>query len=70
MRTLAGIAVSGSGSEVSGAKSGNGMTLDLTVRTDGKPRGKLAYRHDTDAEIMSLEGTLDDKPVTTPRPVL
>ena len=65
-----GIAVSGSGNEVSGAESGNGMTLDLTVRTDGKPRGKLAYRHDTDAETMSLEGMLDDKPVATPRPVL
>jgi pimeloyl-ACP methyl ester carboxylesterase len=65
-----GIAVGGTGSEVTDAESGNGMALDLTVRTDGKPRGKLAYRHDTDAETMSLEGTLDDKPVATPRPAL
>ncbi len=65
-----GIAVSGTGSEVSGAESGNGMALVLMVRTDGKPRGNLAYRHDTDADTMSLEGTLDGKPVATPRPVL
>lgn len=65
-----GIAVGGTGSEVADAESGNGMALDLTIRTDGKPRGKLAYRHDTDAETMSLAGTLDDKPVATPRPAL
>jgi len=65
-----GIAVGGSGTEVYGADSGNGMTLELTVRADGKMRGKLAYVHDTDAETMRLEGTLDDKPVGTPRPAL
>jgi pimeloyl-ACP methyl ester carboxylesterase len=65
-----GIAVGGSGTETYDADSGNGMTLDLTVRTDGKMRGKLAYAHDTDAETMSLAGTLDDQPVGTPRPGL
>ena len=42
----------------------------MLFRSEGKPRGKLTYRHDTDAETMSLEGRLDDKPVATPRPVL
>jgi pimeloyl-ACP methyl ester carboxylesterase len=65
-----GIAVSGSGSEVTDAKSGNGTSLRLTVRTDGNQRGRLAYRHDTDAETMTLDGRLDDKPVATPRPTL
>jgi pimeloyl-ACP methyl ester carboxylesterase len=65
-----GIEVGGSGSEVTDADSGNGMTLRLTVRTDGNQRGRLVYRHDTDAETMTLEGRLDDKPVATPRPAL
>ena len=63
-----GIAVGGTGTEVYDAESGNGMVLELTVRTEGKMRGKLSYAHDTDAKTASLDGTIDDQPVRTPRP--
>ncbi len=37
-------------------------------RCVGTHQGKLAYRHDTTTDGMSLSGTYDGKPLTTPRP--
>ena len=63
-----GVKLSGSGSQV---EAGDGSTPDgLTLALDvsGAHQGKLAYRHDTTTDAMSLSGTYNGKNVKTPRP--
>ena len=63
-----GVKLSGSGTMIEaddGAKP-DGLTLDLNI--SGTHRGKLAYRHDTTTDAISLAGTYDGKPSKTPRP--
>jgi pimeloyl-ACP methyl ester carboxylesterase len=65
-----GMKVSGSGSmiEAGDGTTADGLTLDLDI--SGTHYGKLAYRHDTTTDAMSLAGTYDGKPLTPPRPGL
>ena len=60
--------LSGSGSlvEAGDGSTPDGLTLDLDV--SGMHQGTFAYRHDTTTDGMSLTGTYDGKPLTTPRP--
>ena len=62
------VKLSGSGSlvEAGDGSAPDGLTLDLDV--SGAHQGKLAFRHDTTTDAMSLSGTYDGKPLTTPRP--
>jgi pimeloyl-ACP methyl ester carboxylesterase len=61
------IVLDGSGTQIDEGAENVGLTLDLSV--SGLHRGQITYRHNTTTDGMTLAGTFDGKPATTPRPL-
>jgi hypothetical protein len=62
-----GLVLEGSGTQIDEGAEAVGLTLDLAV--SGAHTGQITYRHNTTTDAMTLTGTYDGKPVTTPRPM-
>jgi len=58
-----GLVLDGSGTQI----EEGALTLDLAV--SGGHQGQISYRHDTTTDAMTITGSYDGKPVTTPRPM-
>ncbi len=62
-----GLTFDGTGTKVEAGDAGDGLTLDLAI--SGAHAGRIIYRHNSHTEAVSLSGSYDGGPASTPLPV-